>query len=51
MCLENAKHNEVQMLIGANKLNAKQILHRIIMHITSYTMLPDAEAACVHCLG
>lgn len=51
MRLENAKHNEVQMLIGANELNAKQILHRIITHITFYTPLPDAAAACVCCLG
>lgn len=29
LCLENPKHNEVQMLIGAIELNAKQILHRI----------------------
>lgn len=51
MCLENAKHNEVQMLTGANELNAKQIPDRIIMHVTSYTMLPDAETACVRCLA
>lgn len=44
MCLENAKHNEVQMLIGAYELNAKQILRRIMMHVTFHTTLPDAEA-------
>lgn len=36
---KNAKHNEVQTLIGATKLNAKQIMHRVIKQVTLETPL------------
>lgn len=50
---KNAKHNEVQMLIGATKLHAKQIMHRIIMQVTLDTPLTawSRGSPCVTLLG
>lgn len=50
---KDAKYNEIQMLIGATKLNAKQIMHRITTQVILDTPLSAwcRGSPCVTLLG